>query len=85
MWLVFFITLLIVDFVRHYLESKDFPPGPPRYPLVGSLPSLKGEIGSRIMLSSTKLADKYGKLMGYFMGPWVRYERKYLINLSQQI
>jgi hypothetical protein len=33
---------------------------------------LKGEIGSRVVLSSVKLIPKYGDIIGYFMGPSVK-------------
>jgi len=46
--------------------------GLPRLPLVGSLPFLNGEIGSRVMLSSVKLIPKHGDILGYFMGPHIK-------------
>ncbi len=69
---VFLLTLLAVLALlaarRHLAESRDFPPGPPRFPLVGSLPFTRGAVGSRLVIKSTGLADAYGKMLGYFLG-----------------
>ncbi len=55
------------------MESRDFPPGFPRFPFVGSLLSLPvGKSGSYLIIHSTQFAHKYGKVMGYFAGPNVR-------------
>jgi hypothetical protein len=46
--------------------------GVPRLPIVGSIPFLNGETGSRIVLSSVKLIPKYGDVLGFFLGPVVK-------------
>ena len=67
-FLIFFLLLLVLVLIRHHLESRHYPPGPPRYPFIGSLLSTRGDVGSRLLINSTSQAAKYGKLVGYFMG-----------------
>jgi hypothetical protein len=70
---IIFVVVVVVWIVgKHYLLSFRFPPGLPRLPVVGTIPFLKGEIGSRVVLSSVKLIPKYGDIIGYFMGPSVK-------------
>ncbi len=46
--------------------------GLPRLPVVGTVPFLRGETGSRVLLSSVNLIPKYGDIIGYFMGPNIK-------------
>jgi len=46
--------------------------GLPRLPVVGTVPFLRGETGSRVLLSSVNLISKYGDIIGYFMGPNIK-------------
>jgi hypothetical protein len=58
--------------VQHYQESKRFPPGLPRYPIIGTIGAIDPEFGSKLLLDATSHAIKYGKIMGYFFGPHIR-------------
>ena len=60
--------------VKHYYYSFQFPPGLPRLPVVGTVPFLRGETGSRVLLSSVNLIPKYGDIIGYFMGPTIKWD-----------
>ena len=63
------VTLVTVICVLHLRDSSSFPPGPARYPIIGSLLCLPWiSQGSRIYLLSTSIANKYGKVMGLFVG-----------------
>lgn len=51
---------------RFYYDTKNFPPGPPRFPVVGSILSVnRNSFGHMIMKDATALIPKYGKIMGY--------------------
>ena len=72
-FLCIFVTLLTVICVLHLRDSSSFPPGPPRYPIIGSLIFLPWILqGARIYLLSASIANKYGKVMGFFFGPKVK-------------
>lgn len=44
-----------------------------RYPIIGSFLSLRfKDFGSRIFQDVTRDAKKYGKTMGFFLGPFKR-------------
>ncbi len=49
-------------------QLRDFPPGPPRLPVVGCLFSLGGAMGSRLIIDSVQFIPKYGDLIGYVVG-----------------
>ena len=69
-FLCIFVSLVTVICVLHLKDSSSFPPGPARYPIIGSLQSLPWIMqGSRVYLLSASVADKYGKVMGLFVGP----------------
>ncbi|XP_076036484.1 uncharacterized protein LOC143022242 [Oratosquilla oratoria] len=62
------ILLLVVSFVLVYVlfdfgRPKDFPPGPPIMPLLGSLPFM----GAPSTKTFFKLQEKYGKVIGFRM------------------
>lgn len=64
---------LFNSFCRHWKESRSFPPGPPRFPLVGSLLSTgKMSSNSQVLMLAARWIPKYGKIMGLFVGPSFR-------------
>ena len=73
---LFLTTLLLTIFsVWWHLNTripKNFPPGPPRYPIIGSLFNMvqKSETsGHKGMIHGIfKVAEKYGQLFGFFIG-----------------
>jgi len=72
MWTALFYLFCIglaISLARFLYFSSRFPPGLPRLPLVGTVPFLKGQNGTKIIMSSVKLIPKYGKLIGYYIGP----------------
>eukprot|EP00094_Tigriopus_californicus_P013115 TCALIF_12682-PA protein Name:"Similar to Cyp303a1 Probable cytochrome P450 303a1 (Drosophila melanogaster)" AED:0.09 eAED:0.09 QI:108/0.85/0.87/1/0.85/0.75/8/29/490 len=67
LWL-FLLTLgVVIICIRHLLESWNFPPGPPRYPIIGSLLSIE-KYGSHLILQATKLIPQFPKMVGFFAG-----------------
>ena len=70
--LVLLISLLLVYIFKWVRSSRGLPPGPARYPLVGSLPSLYSMMGKRlggIHKTVTKMAKAYGDVFTiYFPG-----------------
>ena len=70
-----FVTLFILLFcIWFYLNTyipEKFPPGPPRYPILGSSRYIlvEGENGARksIMHGILKNVEKYGKLFGFYL------------------
>ena len=71
-----FVTIFILLFcIWFYLNThipEKFPPGPPRYPILGSSRYIlvEGENGARksIMHGILKNVEKYGKIFGFYMG-----------------
>ncbi len=72
------LCLIIAKFISWLINSirrpVDFPPGPPRVPILGSLPfvapfksSVFG-INFSFLGAKEKLAEKYGNVCGFFMG-----------------
>ena len=75
MWTIFIAivaAVIVWILLKHFYLSFRFPPGLPRLPVVGTIPFLNGETGSRVLLSSVKLIPKYGDVLGFFMGPTVK-------------
>ena len=66
------VAVVVWILLKHFYLSFRFPPGLPRLPVVGTIPFLNGETGSRVVLSSVKLIPKYGDVLGFFMGPSVK-------------
>ncbi|KAE8736653.1 Cytochrome P450 CYP305 [Frankliniella occidentalis] len=68
LWLV--LLLVAVVLLRHWRQQrhlKNFPPGPPRWPVVGALPYIPGQL---IHLHAHKhWRHKYGPLVGLAAGP----------------
>ena len=82
-----FTAIVIVFFsllcLKHYLASRNFPPGYLRFPLIGSVLSFRGNYGSTLLEAtvedSKKWGSKDGKLMGFFLGPSAKYVLKVVI------
>jgi hypothetical protein len=70
--LIFVAVVVAWLLAKHFYLSFRFPPGLPRLPVVGTIPFLNGETGSRVVLSSVKLIPKYGDVLGFFMGPSIK-------------
>ena len=64
-WLVFITTLFLAHDYLSRLPWKRLPPGPPSFPVIGSLPYMGGDI--RVALE--KLRVKYGDVCMVYMGP----------------
>nr|AKH03508.1 cytochrome P450 3075A2 [Paracyclopina nana] len=75
MLLVLFITFLAL-FVHFWRRSSckppNFPPGPPRYPIVGSAPFMKPNNSSKpsIFWAICKFAREYGSIFGFYLGQY---------------
>ena len=65
LYLVFF-TLIAYYFYQGTRKPDKFPPGPPKLPVVGSLPFInkKGSFIHSIIYT----VEKYGKVSGVFLG-----------------
>ena len=68
---IFILLFCIWIYLNTYIPEK-FPPGPPRYPILGSSRYIlvEGENGARksIMHGILKNVEKYGKLFGFYLG-----------------
>jgi len=54
-------------FYLRTLKPKGFPPGPPRWPVVGSLPHLSNPQGN-LLIGLKELVKKHGPVVGYYIG-----------------
>jgi hypothetical protein len=72
MFFYFFVAFVALLFLYHYIESSRFPPGFPRYPVIGSLLSTGTTVNSGIIVQATSVSKKYGDVIGYFLGPFIR-------------
>ena len=72
--LLVFLLLLVIHLLlrKHCLKPPKFPPGPPRVPMLGSIPFLKneGEDQTSVCLFhiSRQLVKQYGKVCGFYLG-----------------
>lgn len=73
MFLIIF--TLIVCILGYYWVCRtskplNFPPGPPRYPIVGSTPFMKPSKGAKpsIFWAVCQFAKKYGSIFGFYLG-----------------
>lgn len=84
--IVFFAVLTALIFIKHHLESRSFPPGYPRLPLIGSLLSYIHAMGSAAVIKSSKNAYRYndGKFMGIFIGPVARGVFVFDFNIAKE-
>lgn len=60
---VIFILLIVIGFLFRKKKSRNFPPGPPNLPIVGSVPYLLGYNG--VLDTFFNLTKKYGPILGY--------------------
>jgi cytochrome P450 len=61
------IVLLFVWFYQRTQKPKEFPPGPPRWPIVGSLPYISGK-HHNLLLGLRSQVQKFGSVLGYYIG-----------------
>ena len=66
LYVIIVVLILIVWAWKKTRKPANFPPGPPRAPIVGSVPFLKEPKNQ--LVSSIDLREKYGKIFGYFLG-----------------
>jgi hypothetical protein len=62
-----FVIVFLLWIYKRTQKPKDFPPGPPRWPLIGSLPYITGQNGS-LLLGLVKPVQKFGPVIGYYVG-----------------
>jgi len=62
--LVFSVLLVLIFIYKSTRKPNQFPPGPPRLPIIGSLPY----IGPCLMKGILKAFSKYGKVVGFYIG-----------------
>ena len=67
--------LIVIFCIWYYTNSKvpsHFPPGPPRYPLIGSLPFMmrrgRNATQKSLMLGILHNVSKYGNIVGFYLG-----------------
>jgi hypothetical protein len=65
LYIVFF-TLFAYWFLSKFQKHTKFPPGPPKLPILGSLPFL-GTKGS-FLHTMKSLSEKYGPVVGIYLG-----------------
>ena len=67
-----FVVLFSVWWYINTLVPKNFPPGPPRYPIIGSyhymIQKSKTSIDKTLIHGIFKNVEKYGKFFGFFVG-----------------
>ena len=74
------VAILVYSFVRwvtktfnHYRRPKGFPPGPRKWPVIGSVPYLPKELRNKQGLHVPKvfkhMAETYGSISGLYLGP----------------
>ena len=62
-----FVLVFIAWFYRRTQKPNGFPPGPPRWPLIGSLPYISGK-HNNLLLGLRGVIKKYGPVVGYHVG-----------------
>ena len=65
-----FIGLLIIWLITKSIKPKDFPPGPPKYPIIGNALEISqsGQNTPSIFYGVRKFAKLYGKVFGFHLG-----------------
>ncbi len=58
-------VLLISWIYKKIQKPRNFPPGPPRLPLLGSVPFLSG---ANFLQNTIDLKKKYGGIVGFYFG-----------------
>lgn len=64
---IFGITILLFLHIINWMLSRGLPPGPPRFPIIGSLPSLIYHASGHKFLTITKLAKIYGDIYTVYL------------------
>ena len=64
---IVFVMVLCVWLYKRTQKSTNFPPGPPRLPVVGSLPYITGK-QQNLLLGLRDMVSKYGPVVGYYIG-----------------
>ena len=69
MLLIIFVILLVTWFYLNTRKPKNFPPGPPRLPMIGSLPFIAGS-GPRpsFLHGIIKQVKSHGPIFGFYFG-----------------
>ncbi len=62
-----FAILFAIWYHKRTKKPPGFPPGPPRWPIVGSLPFIAGKNGN-LLLGLRDNVKKYGPVVGYYIG-----------------
>jgi Cytochrome P450 len=57
----------LVRFYRRTQKPEDFPPGPPRWPVIGSLPHISNK-QNNLLLGLRDPVKKFGPILGYYVG-----------------
>ena len=69
LYLVLFALGLVALLFKKSAKPSRFPPGPPRLPLIGSLPYLMDlKLGNPILRVSAKMVEQYGRIWGCYVG-----------------
>ena len=72
LWTIFLVLFLFLVY-KSTRKPQGFPPGPPRLPIIGSLPYIldkpkNSKENLTLFYGVTKLLKKYGKLCGFYVG-----------------
>ena len=62
-----FAALFVVWFYRRTQKPPNFPPGPPRWPVLGSLPHISNK-QNNLLLGLRGLVKNFGSVVGYYVG-----------------
>ena len=74
LWILLAVIVVLISLWLHKSTSipKNFPPGPPRYPIIGSLTHMlqKSETSNNkgMIHGIFKMKEKYGNIFGFFIG-----------------
>jgi hypothetical protein len=69
MFLLIFVILLLVWIYQSTRKPKNFPPGPPRLPVVGGLPFMGGSGEKPSLLHGiVDQVKKHGPIFGFYFG-----------------
>ena len=69
MLLIFFGVLLLIWLYQSTRKPKNFPPGPPRLPVLGSLPYMGGSGPQKSLLCGIiEQVKEHGPIVGFYFG-----------------